>query len=190
MPGNARGALTSKALIACLVAGVFLFSVALPLTRGADKKLPASPPPGKKPAAKSSTARKPAVKSRKKTATRKTSAKSRRARKQPFRYRLARLKLQPDRISEIQGALTRAGYLDQEPNGKWDDATRGAMRRFQQEHGFPTTGLPEAKSLMKLGLGPHPLPEELDSTAQANQPGAPLDGAESADPPPAPEAQQ
>jgi hypothetical protein len=36
------------------------------------------------------------------------------------------------------------------------------MLHYQTDHGFPATGLPEAKSLMKLGLGSHPLPPELD----------------------------
>jgi len=70
-------------------------------------------------------------------------------------------------VREIQLALIAHGYLSQDPSGQWDDATRSAMRRFQQDHGFPSTGMPEAKSLMKLGLGPHPLPEDLDPTAQA-----------------------
>ena len=107
--------------------------------------------------------------------TKKASAKKRRYRKEPFRRRLARLKLQPERVQEIQRALVTAGYLNQEPNGKWDDATRNAMRQFQQDHGFPTTGLPEAKSLMKLGLGPHPLPEDLDPTARAQPLSGPLE---------------
>jgi peptidoglycan hydrolase-like protein with peptidoglycan-binding domain len=84
-----------------------------------------------------------------------------------YRYRLSRLKLEPQRVQEIQQTLIQAGYLNQEPTGRWDDPTRNAMRRYQADHGFPTTGLPEAKSLMKLGLGPHPLPEELDPTVQA-----------------------
>ena len=121
--------------------------------------------------------------------TRTTSTRSRRPRKQTFRYRLSRLKLQPERITEIQQALTKAGYLNQEPTGKWDDPTRDAMRRYQEANGFPNTGLPEAKSLMKLGLGPHPLPQELDSTAQAAAPapatlgGADADGTPADDPP-------
>jgi peptidoglycan hydrolase-like protein with peptidoglycan-binding domain len=83
------------------------------------------------------------------------------------RQRLAQLRLQPDRVTEIQRALAQAGYLKEEPTGKWDDQTRAAMLRYQSDHGFPTTGLPEAKSLMKLGLGPHPLPAELDSSSRA-----------------------
>ena len=104
--------------------------------------------------------------------TRTTSARGRRRRKETFKYRLARLKLQPERVTEIQQALARAGYLNKEPTGNWDDPTRDAMRRYQEANGFPNTGLPEAKSLMKLGLGPHPLPAELDATAQAASPSA------------------
>lgn len=81
--------------------------------------------------------------------------------------RFARLKFEPQRIEEIQRALASAGFLNQEPNGVWDPATRDAMRRYQAENGFPKTGLPEARSLMKLGLGPHPLPEELDPASPA-----------------------
>jgi peptidoglycan hydrolase-like protein with peptidoglycan-binding domain len=80
---------------------------------------------------------------------------------------MARLRPEPERIREIQRALVQAGYLHQEPTGTWDPPTRGAMQRFQQEHGYPTTGLPEAKSLMKLGLGPHPLPGDADPSAAA-----------------------
>ena len=87
---------------------------------------------------------------------------------------MARLKLQPERAQEIQQALLKSGYLNQEPSGRWDDSTRDAMKRFQADHGFPATGMPEAKSLMKLGLGPHPLPEDLDPTAQARAGAGPL----------------
>jgi peptidoglycan hydrolase-like protein with peptidoglycan-binding domain len=76
--------------------------------------------------------------------------------------RLARLHLQPERVQEIQQALIREGYLKGDATGQWDSSTRDAMLRYQTAHGFPATGLPEAKSLMKLGLGSHPLPPELD----------------------------
>jgi peptidoglycan hydrolase-like protein with peptidoglycan-binding domain len=81
---------------------------------------------------------------------------------------MARLHPGADRVAAIQQKLAEAGYLKEEPNGQWDDQTREAMRRYQEDNGFPATGLPEAKSLMKLGLGPHPLPPELDrSRSQA-----------------------
>jgi hypothetical protein len=79
--------------------------------------------------------------------------------------RLARTHLQPERVEEIQQALIREGYLQGDANGQWDSRTREAMLRYQTMHGFPATGLPEAKSLMKLGLGSHPLPPELDHGA-------------------------
>jgi len=78
------------------------------------------------------------------------------------KQRLARLHLEPARVQEIQRALASQGYLQSEPTGEWDANTRQAMLRYQAGHGFPPTGLPEAKSLMKLGLGPHPLAPELD----------------------------
>ena len=103
-----------------------------------------------------------------KSSTRRVTSKGKR-RLTPRQMR-ARIHLQPERIEEIQQALIQAGYMNGTPTGQWDDPTRSAMRRFQAEHGFPATGLPEAKSLMKLGLGPHPLPPEVDPsiTAQAN----------------------
>jgi peptidoglycan hydrolase-like protein with peptidoglycan-binding domain len=76
------------------------------------------------------------------------------------------LRPEPERIQEIQQALVQAGYLNAQPNGRWDQ-TREAMRRYQNDHGFPVTGLPDAKSLMKLGLGPHPLPADLDASGGA-----------------------
>ena len=145
----------------CLLLGG---AIAIPLCARAESNTT-------RPAASKSTAR-PALKravtkpGARKTA-RTTSTKTRRRRKETFKVRLARLKLQPERVTEIQRALAQAGFLNQEPTGKWDEPTRSAMRRYQAANGFPSTGLPEAKSLMKLGLGPHPLPEELDSTAQA-----------------------
>lgn len=106
------------------------------------------------------------------TAGKKSAARSARGKKRAVprssRARLAMLHLQPDRIEEIQQALIGAGYLTTPATGKWDDPTRDAMRRYQTDNGFPATGLPDAKSLMKLGLGPHPLPAELQPTAAQN----------------------
>lgn len=59
----------------------------------------------------------------------------------------------PQRIEEIQSALSRDGYYQGSPNGKWDSGTVDAMRRFQQEHGISPTGKLDAASLQKLGLG-------------------------------------
>ncbi|MGH9430006.1 MAG: peptidoglycan-binding domain-containing protein [Terriglobia bacterium] len=75
--------------------------------------------------------------------------------------------MQPERAEQIQQALIDVGDLHESPTGRWDAQTRDAMRQYQQQHGFQTTGLPDAKSLMKLGLGPHPLPPDADPVAQA-----------------------
>jgi len=125
---------------------------------------------------------------------RKVSSRSRkRGWRTSYRYRLSRLKLEPQRVQEIQQALVQAGYLTQEPTGKWDDPTRNAMRRYQADNGFPTTGLPEAKSLMKLGLGPHALPEDCDPVARARASSGALAQPETTPaqpPPPGPSPQQ
>jgi len=59
----------------------------------------------------------------------------------------------PERISEIQQALAKEGSYTGTPNGKWDDATVEAMRKFQESHGLTPTGKLDAKSLQQLGLG-------------------------------------
>lgn len=59
----------------------------------------------------------------------------------------------PDRISEIQQALSKDGSYTGTPNGKWDDATTEALRKFQESHGLNPTGKLDARSLQQLGLG-------------------------------------
>jgi peptidoglycan hydrolase-like protein with peptidoglycan-binding domain len=84
------------------------------------------------------------------------------SRRTSYKRRIASMRVQPERVREIQQALQDAGYFNAEPSGKYDEATKDAMRRYQADNGFPTTGLPESRTLMKLGLGPHPLPEDAD----------------------------
>jgi len=108
------------------------------------------------------------------------------------RHRRSLMRPESDRIGQIQQALAKSGYLSGEPTGRWDDQTREAMRRYQADNGFPVTGLPEAKSLMKLGLGPHPLPPDLDTSnvakagADGNAAATPNAPAESTAPNPQP----
>lgn len=88
-----------------------------------------------------------------------------------LQVRLAHMQMAPERVEQIQQALIAAGDLRGTPTGRWDAETRDAMSRYQAENGFGVTGLPDAKSLMKLGLGPHPLPESLKaSRAEARSP--------------------
>jgi peptidoglycan hydrolase-like protein with peptidoglycan-binding domain len=81
-------------------------------------------------------------------------------RKRRSRYRRKRrhhitLPKQPaaDRTEEIQSALERGGFYSGSPNGKWDNNTQEALRRFQTADGLPPTGKLDALSLQKLGLG-------------------------------------
>ena len=97
-------------------------------------------------------------------ALRTVSGHGRRSPTQPWK-RVIALGPQPGRVQEIQRALAEGGFLREEPTGKWDAQTREAMKTYQKSNGFPITGLPDAKSLMKLGLGPHPLPPELDHSS-------------------------
>jgi len=85
--------------------------------------------------------------------------------------RLAHMQMDPGRVEDIQQALIKAGDLQGTPTGRWDEQTREAMTRYQTANGFGVTGLPDAKSLMKLGLGPHPLPPQLDKTGPASASG-------------------
>jgi len=59
-----------------------------------------------------------------------------------------------ERSREIQSALKTQGYLTGEPSGKWDAATSAAFAKYQQDHGVKSTGKPDARSLINLGLGP------------------------------------
>jgi len=83
-------------------------------------------------------------------------------RRRVYRHHYTRVHIQAERVRQIQKALAKAGVLHEEPNGRWDTATRDAMRQYQEQNGFSPTGLPEAKPLLKLGLGPHPLSPGLE----------------------------
>ena len=62
--------------------------------------------------------------------------------------------IQQDRAREIQAALIREHYLSGEPTGAWDDRTKKAMAQYQDDHGWQTKKLPDARALIQLGLGP------------------------------------
>jgi peptidoglycan hydrolase-like protein with peptidoglycan-binding domain len=111
------------------------------------------------PSASTAPAAKPASATKKKS-----SKKHRSSRREPSQKAPA-----PDRISEIQSALSRNGFYDGNPNGKWDLSTVAAMQKFQSANGLDPTGKLDALSLQKLGLGseiagvfapepPHPAP--------------------------------
>jgi len=59
-----------------------------------------------------------------------------------------------ERAREIQTALIRERYMDGEPSGSWDSATQEAMQRYQADQGWQAKTTPDARALIKLGLGP------------------------------------
>jgi len=58
------------------------------------------------------------------------------------------------RTLEIQQALIREHYLEGEATGQWDQATRDALTRLQNDNHWQTKIIPDARALIKLGLGP------------------------------------
>jgi hypothetical protein len=58
------------------------------------------------------------------------------------------------RAREIQTALIREHYLQGEPTGTWDSGSQAAMQKYQADHGWQSKITPDARALIKLGLGP------------------------------------
>jgi hypothetical protein len=75
------------------------------------------------------------------------------------------------RARQIQTALIREHYMQGEPTGTWDSTSQAAMQKYQADHGWQSKTTPDARALIKLGLGPssdHLLnPESAMTTAAA-----------------------
>ncbi|MGC1130215.1 MAG: peptidoglycan-binding domain-containing protein, partial [Candidatus Acidiferrales bacterium] len=77
--------------------------------------------------------------------------------------------------------LSRGGYYDGDPNGKWDSNTIDAMQKFQSANGLTASGKIDSLSLQKLGLGsdiagvsaPRPLPPAGSAPMPASAPPTP-----------------
>lgn len=88
-----------------------------------------------------------------------------------------------NRARQIQTALIRENYLDGQPTGTWDARTKAAMVKYQADNGWQTKKVPDARAIIKLGLGPDradlinpdtafvmPVPSAKGGGAQSNQP--------------------
>jgi hypothetical protein len=62
------------------------------------------------------------------------------------------VRIDPERITEIQEALRAKGFYSGELTEVWDEATWEAMQRFQISQRIDATGYPTAHSLKRLGL--------------------------------------
>ncbi|MGH9493027.1 MAG: peptidoglycan-binding domain-containing protein [Terriglobales bacterium] len=103
----------------------------------------------KKASAHSSSQSSKSAKSKSHRASKKKQASSRRNGR-----RRGQLAIQQDRAREIQAALIREHYLTGKPTGVWDERTKKAMAQYQEDHGWQTRKLPDARALIQLGLGP------------------------------------
>jgi len=70
----------------------------------------------------------------------------------------------PERYAEIEQALHDRGYLASEPDGKWDQESVNALKRFQHDQSLLDDGKLGALSLTALGLGPKRAPVTMAQT--------------------------
>jgi hypothetical protein len=73
-----------------------------------------------------------------------------------------------ERATEIQTALIKQGYLTGQPTGTWDAASVAAMQKLQADNGWQSKLTPDARALIKLGLGPNK--QTADSTPTTPRP--------------------
>lgn len=75
--------------------------------------------------------------------------------------------IEPQRATEIQAALIKAGYLTGEPSGRWDSESQIAMQKLQAEKGWQTKLTPDSRALILLGLGPQQAKREGTETSNS-----------------------
>jgi hypothetical protein len=61
--------------------------------------------------------------------------------------------ISPERATQIQTAMIKAGYMTGTPSGTWDAATQAAMEKLQSDNGWQTKLVPDSRAIIKLGLG-------------------------------------
>lgn len=76
--------------------------------------------------------------------------------------------ISPERAIAIQAALVKAGYLS-EASGTWDSGTQAAMEKLQADNGWQVKLVPDARALIKLGLGPGSEPDSSTSSSPLAQ---------------------
>jgi peptidoglycan hydrolase-like protein with peptidoglycan-binding domain len=133
------------------------------------------------PAASTSQTSTSAAKKSATTSTHSTASKSKKSKKSTkstAKHTHGQQKIDSQRTLQIQEALIREHYLDGKPTGVWNDATQQAMQRYQADNNWQSKTTPDARALIKLGLGPdheHLLNPESAMTSQppAATPAAP-----------------
>jgi hypothetical protein len=127
--------------------------VAATLSLHAQTSAPSTPPTAAQPNSQ------PTAKSRKSKKSRKAASSRKRGQQ----------KIDGQRARQIQEALIREHYLSGKPSGVWDSATQAAMQKYQMDNGWQSKSTPDARALIKMGLGPdhdHLLNPESAMTSQ------------------------
>src|SRR6266853_1090019 len=168
-------AVTSACAMACVL------TAATAQTSTTDARRSGEPAATHAPAAKTPTSSRSTTKHKVSAgAAAATSATSRKATRSSSRKkRTARVrgqkKIDADRAQSIQEALIREHYLNGQATGTWNQASEDAMRRYQGDHGWQSKTVPDARALIKLGLGPshdHLLNPESAMTSGPDMPRA------------------
>jgi hypothetical protein len=81
--------------------------------------------------------------------------------------------ISPERATQIQTALIKAGYLTGTPSGTWDPTTQAAMEKLQEDNGWQTKLVPDSRAIIKLGLGSSTTAATVSATAPTNDFAAP-----------------
>ncbi len=77
--------------------------------------------------------------------------------------------IEPERATQIQTALISSGYMSGTPSGVWDAPTQAAMEKLQADNGWQTKLVPDARAIIKLGLGPSSEASEASVSTEGKQ---------------------
>ena len=157
------GWLTRISAVACVALCAAMLSTAQ------DTQSDSKPAATRQPASHTSTS---SHKKSSSPSTHSTTSKGKKSRKSAAN-RHGQQKIDPQRTLEIQQALIREHYLTGKPSGVWNDETQQAMQRYQADNNWQSKTTPDARALIKLGLGPdheHLLNPDSAMTSQSQAP--------------------
>jgi hypothetical protein len=77
--------------------------------------------------------------------------------------------IDPERATQIQTALIKAGYMTGTPSGTWDASTQAAMEKLQADNGWQTKIVPDSRAIIKLGLGSSTSPATAFATTSGGE---------------------
>ena len=129
---------STRNLTAWLIGVVAFFCLATSSVSLAESKTPANASPARQIAKSSKTGKLHRAKSKRRGSWKRRGQKE----------------IDDQRCRAIQEALIREKYLDGEPTGRWDDHSKAAMQKYQQDNGWQTKVVPDSRAIIKLGLGP------------------------------------